>query len=74
MGTPVTAEDLESAKDVPIEVAIGYLEALERERHAARCADADGRWPTVHSLSLKRSVVTASEAFRNAVGLPDFKS
>jgi hypothetical protein len=32
METPVTAEDVASAKDVPIETAIGYLEMLERER------------------------------------------
>src|SRR5881628_644410 len=33
-GTPVTQDDLDSVKDVPIEEALNYLEALERERRA----------------------------------------
>ena len=32
MGTPVTQNDLDSVKDVPIEEALAYLEGLERER------------------------------------------
>jgi len=31
-GTPVTQDDLDSVKDVPIEEALAYLEGLERER------------------------------------------
>jgi hypothetical protein len=31
-GTPVTQNDLDSVKDVPLEEAMAYLEGLERER------------------------------------------
>ena len=44
-----------------------------REHAVAETVGDLGR-PVVHSLSLQRSGVTSSEASRNPVGLPDFKS
>src|SRR5437867_2554273 len=32
MSTPVTQADLDSVNDLPVEVALNYLEGLERER------------------------------------------
>jgi len=36
MSSPVTQDDVDSVKDVPIEEAMNYLKTLERERRGLR--------------------------------------
>jgi len=66
-GTPVTQDDRDSVKDVPIEEALSYLEALERERRGLLKVGTILRAATKARLAQEAAELQRTQAEQRAV-------